>query len=49
MQWVLLLAERLLNGIICYPFPGGEQECGEPDFYYCTTHGCFTWCFAHAC
>jgi hypothetical protein len=25
------------------------KGCGEPDFYYCTTHGCFTWCFAHAC
>ena len=34
-----------LCGANCFVCRG----CGEPDFYYCTTHGCFTWCFSQVC
>jgi hypothetical protein len=34
-----------LCGANCFICKG----CGEPDFYYCTTHGCFIWCFAQVC
>jgi hypothetical protein len=36
------------NGTLC----GGQcfhcTGCGN-DFYYCTSHSCFTWCFTHVC
>ena len=40
------------------PYCGGNTLCGGQcfhctgcgeDFMYCTSHGCFTWCFASVC
>jgi hypothetical protein len=34
-----------LCGVRCFKCSG----CNEPDFFYCTTHTCTTWCLAHVC